>query len=119
MLILGLHTGAHDASACLFSDFEIKAAVSLERLTRRKNAGVIGERPSPDAAIDEVLAIAGAARADVDVVAASRALFPRALFALNGVAALQMGVERLRGREKPLWLVDRMMRKQRTRDPSR
>jgi predicted NodU family carbamoyl transferase len=52
--VLGIHTGAHDASACLFRDFELVAAVSLERLTRRKNSGVDVERPLPDAAIDAV-----------------------------------------------------------------
>ena len=31
MYILGIHTGHHDASACLFRDYELVAAVSLER----------------------------------------------------------------------------------------
>ncbi len=71
-LILGVHSGSHDAAAALFVDYELKAAVSLERLTRNKGDG----SQHPDAAIDEVLAIAGATRREVDVVCYSRALFP-------------------------------------------
>ena len=37
-LILGLHTG-HEASAVLFRDTEVLAAVSNERLSRIKNDG--------------------------------------------------------------------------------
>ncbi len=114
--VLGIHTGAHDASACLFRDFELVAAVSLERLTRRKNSGVDVERPLPDAAIDEALAIGGIGRSEVDAVAASRALFPQALFAMHGLPALVEGLDRLRGGDKPLRLLDRAMRKQRTLD---
>jgi carbamoyltransferase len=119
LYILGLHNGSHDASACLYRDFELIAAVSLERLARQKSAGVNASRPMPDAAIDEVLRTGGISRAEVDVVAASRALFARPLFTLGGVAALGMTIDRLRGREKPLLLVDRMMRKQRTLDPAK
>src|SRR5690606_3060966 len=53
-LILGLHTG-HEASAVLFQGTEVLAAVSNERLSRIKNDG---GRLS-DAAVDEVLRIAG------------------------------------------------------------
>ncbi len=116
MYILGIHTGSHDASACLFRDFELIAAVSLERLTRRKNDGVHAGRPMPDAAIDEVLAVGGVTRAEVDVVAASRALFPASLYTITGLPALALALDRLRGKGKPLLLVDRMMRKQRTLD---
>ena len=71
-LILALHTNFHDASAALFEDYELRAAVQLERLTRHKGDG----RQHPDLAIDEVLAIAGATRRDVDAVALGRMLFP-------------------------------------------
>lgn len=70
-LILAVHTG-HDASAAVFVDYELKAAVQLERLTRNKGDGGFF---FPDACIDEALAIAGAARRDVDVVCFSRANF--------------------------------------------
>jgi carbamoyltransferase len=71
-LILTVHTGIHDAGAALFEDYELRAAVQLERLTRRKGDG----SQYPDLCIDEVLAIAGASRKDVDVVGASRCEFP-------------------------------------------
>src|ERR1700722_8971914 len=71
-LILSAHSGSHDAVAAVFVDYELKAAVQLERLTRRKSDG----REHPDLAIDEVLSIAGATRADVDVVCFSRSEFP-------------------------------------------
>ena len=75
-LILGVHSGPHDAAAALFEDYELKAAVSLERLTRRKGDGL----QHPDLAIDEVLSIAGATRRDVDVVCYSRSLLPTRFF---------------------------------------
>ncbi len=71
-LILGVHSGSHDAAAALFEDYELKAAISLERLTRNKGDGT----RHPDLAIDEVLSIAGAHRRDVDVVCYSRSLLP-------------------------------------------
>jgi carbamoyltransferase len=75
-LILGVHSGSHDAAAALFEDYDLRAAVSLERLTRNKGDGT----RHPDAAIDEVLAIAGATRKDVDVVCYSRSLMPTKYF---------------------------------------
>jgi carbamoyltransferase len=75
-LILGLHPGIHDAAAAVFVDYELKAAVQLERLTRHKGDG----STYPDACIDEVLSIAGATRRDVDAVAVSRAKFPTRYF---------------------------------------
>jgi carbamoyltransferase len=75
-LILGVHSGSHDAAAALFEGYSIKAAVHLERLTRRKSDG----SRHPDLAIDEVLSIAGAARRDVDVVTYSRSMFPTRYF---------------------------------------
>ena len=38
-LILGVHSGAHDAAAAIFEDYLLKAAVHLERLTRLKGDG--------------------------------------------------------------------------------
>ncbi|MGM4963871.1 carbamoyltransferase C-terminal domain-containing protein [Tardiphaga sp. 1201_B9_N1_1] len=75
-LILSVHSGVHDAAVAIFEDYDLKAAIALERLTRRKSDG----STHPDAAIDEVLSIAGATRRDVDVVASSRAMFPKAYF---------------------------------------
>jgi carbamoyltransferase len=71
-LILGIHPGIHDASAALYSDYDLLAAVQLERLTRVKSDG----REFPDTCIDEVLSIAGCTRRDLDVVAISRMAVP-------------------------------------------
>lgn len=60
----------------LFEGYDLKAAVHLERLTRKKGDGT----RHPDAAIDEVLSIVGASRSDVDVVAYSRSLLPTRYF---------------------------------------
>jgi carbamoyltransferase len=38
-LILGVHSGSHDAAAAIFEDYLLKAAVHLERLTRLKGDG--------------------------------------------------------------------------------
>ena len=67
-LILAVHTGIHDAAAALYVDYELAAAVQLERLTPHKGHG----RAYPDLCLDEVLEIAGARRTDVDAVAVSR-----------------------------------------------
>jgi carbamoyltransferase len=75
-VILSVHSGVHDAAAAIFQDYSLKAAVSLERLTRRKGDGSV----HPDAAIDEVLSITGASRRDVDVVTFSRAMFAKKYF---------------------------------------
>ena len=75
-IILGVHSGSHDAAASIFEDYSLKAAVHLERLTRVKGDGT----RHPDRAIDEVLAIAGATRRDVDVVCYSRSLLPTRYF---------------------------------------
>jgi carbamoyltransferase len=71
-LILTVHNGIHDAGAAIFEDYELRAAVQLERLTRNKGDG----RQYPDLCIDEVLGIVGATRKDVDVLGASRCEFP-------------------------------------------
>jgi carbamoyltransferase len=75
-LILTVHTGIHDAAAALFQDYSLRAAVQLERLTRRKGDG----SEYPDRCIDEVLSIAGATRKDVDVIGVSRCEFPTAFY---------------------------------------
>jgi carbamoyltransferase len=70
-LILAVHPGSHDAAAAVLSDYDLKAAVQLERLTRVK-----GDGGCPDLSIDETLRIAGATRRDVDVLAVSRTDYP-------------------------------------------
>ena len=75
-LIVGLHAGYHDASAVVFEDYTLKAAVQLERLTRIK--GDASEFPYR--CIDEVLSIVGAKQSDVGAVAVSRMYFPTEVF---------------------------------------
>ncbi len=70
-LILAVHNGPHDAAAAVLVDYELKAAVQLERLTRVK-----GDGGFPDLSIEEALGIVGATRRDVDVLAVSRAAYP-------------------------------------------
>jgi len=53
-------------------DYDIKAAVQLERLTRYKGDG----RTYPDLCIEELLDMIGATRRDVDVLALTRSDFP-------------------------------------------
>lgn len=96
-LILGVHSGSHDGAAAVFDDYALKAAVSLERLTREKGDG----SRHPDAAIDEVLSIAGATRRDVDIVCYSRSLFPTQYFRGLGAARWLKEQYRTYVRSKP------------------
>jgi carbamoyltransferase len=73
LLILGIHPQFHDSAAALFDGYRLLAAVQTERLTRLKGDG----DGVPLAAIDEVLAIAGVARRDVDAIATTRGVFER------------------------------------------
>src|SRR5690349_8491539 len=108
-LTLGVHAGVHDAAAAVFEDYRLKAAVSLERITRRKGDG----SEHPDKAIDEVLAIAGAGRSDVDAVAYSRMTYPQRYFRnLQGMRWLKMQY-RAYVRGKPnMWLDGELARAQ-------
>ena len=75
MLILGIHDG-HNATAALLKDGEIIAAISEERLTRRKN-----EPGYPVRAVKKVLEITGFIPADIDYVAlASEFLHPKEFY---------------------------------------
>ena len=106
-LILAVHPGVHDAAAALFEDYTLKAAVSLERVTRKKGDGTV----HPDRAIDEVLAIAGHTRRDVDVIAYSRAVFEQSYFThLKGSRWLKIQVRaHLLGKSR-IWIGVEMQR---------
>ncbi len=111
-LILALHSGPHDSVAALFDDYDLKAAVQLERLTRRKGDG--GKHP--DACIDEVLSIAGATRADVDVISMSRTLLDTKYFTrMRGLRRLQDEWLR-RSRGRTLQYMTHEMRRYRSMD---
>ena len=97
MIILGVHPGYHEAAACLFDDYRMVAAVSLERLTRRK---IDGGRV-PDEAIDECLAIAGLQRRDVDAVVLGRGAYPWRYYKhFRGSRLVEGKVRRALGKEK-------------------
>ena len=115
MYILGIHNGHHDASACLFRDYELVAAVSLERLSRKKGDGVTAELEIPAAAIDECLSVASITRADVDMVCASRAHWELQSYRLGGRWWIKQQYYGLVGaRRNPL--MSDLMRKQRAYD---
>src|SRR5215470_13063146 len=102
MLILGIHSGPHDSTACLFEDYRPLAAVSQERLTRRKGDG--GHMPL--AAIDECMAIAGRSRLEVDAIALGRSLFPERYYLHPRAARLTTRpLRRLLGREKQRFML--------------
>ncbi|MCW8861031.1 MAG: hypothetical protein OQJ87_04910 [Rhodospirillales bacterium] len=96
MIILSLHTGYHDGTAALFDDYDLLAAVQLERLTRKKGDG--GGIPEPT--IDEVLGIAGLCRSDIDVVVLSRASFPAHYYHAGTIKRIETSLHRMMGREK-------------------
>jgi carbamoyltransferase len=100
MYLLGIHNSAHDAAACLFRDYQLLAAVSLERLTRKKGAGVCAKQELPIPAIDECLDVAGIGRADVDVVCATRDHWELQSYALRGRLRLKQKVFHLLGRKR-------------------
>ena len=76
MIILGIHAGQHEASATLFEDYRVLAAVQMERLNRIKGAGVLPDEWAWPC-VDEVLSINGLTRGDVDVVALTRSALPQ------------------------------------------
>jgi carbamoyltransferase len=115
MYILGIHNGHHDASACLFRDYELVAAVSLERLTRKKNDGVTPELEIPAAAIDECVAVAGIRRGDIDMVCASRAHWELQSYRLSGRWWIKQQYFGLVG-TRSIPLMSDLMRKQHTLD---
>jgi carbamoyltransferase len=114
MYLLGIHNGVHDASACLFRDYKLIAAVSQERLTRRKNDGVAVTEELPQRAIDECLSVAAITRRDVDVVCSTRSQFEMQSFRLRGRMWARQQYARLAGRER-LYQMTYMMRKQGTK----
>jgi carbamoyltransferase len=99
-LILGI-ASSHDASACVFRDGRLAAAIGEERLTRIKCDG----GRLPQLAIDHVLAAAGATRRDVDVVATIYGHFPERYFRRETTAKeierwLSRAVKRVTGSAK-------------------
>ena len=94
----------------MFCDYQLMAAVSLERLTRKKGAGVCAEQELPIAAIDECLDIAGIRRADIDVVCSTRDHWEFQSYALRGRLRLKQKAFHLL-RQKRLPRMTYMMQK--------
>lgn len=108
MLTLGIHPGYHDASACLFDGYRLVAAVSRERLTRSKGDGR-GDVPLD--CVDEVLAIAGASRDDISLVASTRSALRQSCFThFKGRRAVEGRIREVFGREKLRFLALEMTR---------
>ncbi len=98
MRILAFHAGAHDASAAVFDDYRLVAAVAEERLAREKGWG----NGVPWLAIDEVLRIAGWTRRDVDVIALGIGTFPTRYLRFGLVRDLYYTTRRWLGSERPM-----------------
>lgn len=98
MRILSFHPGCHDASAAAFDDYKLVAAVSEERLTRRKGSG----DGVPWLAIDDVLNVAGWTRKDVEMVVSTRSFFPPRYFRYPAHSDFVYGVRRWLGTDRPL-----------------
>jgi carbamoyltransferase len=97
MLILGIHSGYHDACACLFDGYRMVAAVAQERMTRRKIDG--GRIPTE--AINECLTVAGRQLGEVDAVALGRGAFPWRYYThFTGGRYVEGKVRQLLGKEK-------------------
>jgi len=78
-IVLGI-SSSHDASAALFVDGELVAAIAEERLSRIKCDG----SKMPQLAIDAVLEMAGLTRHDVDIIALTLGMFPETYFRRPG-----------------------------------
>jgi len=96
MRILAFQSGLHDASAAVFEDYRLIAAVQEERLRREKGWG----DDVPWLAIDEVLRIAGWSRWDVDAIATIRGIFPLHYFHFPPWRELYYTARKTLGRER-------------------
>jgi carbamoyltransferase len=96
MRILGFNACRHDASAAVFDDYKLVAAVQEERLARVKGWG----DGVPWLAIDEVLRIAGWNRRDVDAIAMGCGTYSTRYLRFSLLRDLYYTVERRLGREQ-------------------
>ncbi len=109
-VILGL-ASSHDASACVFVDGAVAAAVSQERVTRRKGDGC----RLPLEAMAHALAAAGVERRQIDGVALMHSFFPEKYFRRESLAKevearLARMRRRMRGEERQLNVNDLLRR---------
>lgn len=73
MKILSIYSGLHDSAVALFDEYQVLAAISKERITRKK-----GDQGLSIELIDEVLDIAGINKDQIDVLVLSRDHIPLA-----------------------------------------
>jgi carbamoyltransferase len=109
-IILGL-ASSHDASACVFIDGALAAAISQERITRRKNDGC----RLPLEAMEHALAAARVERRQIDGVALMHGFFPEKYFHRESLAKeieahLVRARRRMRGEERQLNVNDLLKR---------
>jgi len=109
-VILGL-ASSHDASACVFIDGQLAAAVSQERVTRRKNDGC----RLPLEAMQHALEVAGIVRGDIGGVALMHSFYPEKYFRRESLAKevearLVRARRRMRGEERQLNVNDLLKR---------
>lgn len=98
MIIIGVHSGSHDACAAIFDDYRMIGAVALERLSRVK---VEGGRV-PVEAIDECIEIAGVERKDVGALLLGRGVFDARFFRNMPLGwNVERAVRHWAGRDKP------------------
>jgi hypothetical protein len=111
MIVLGIHPGRHDASATLFNEYGVLGAVQLERLDRRKGAGVTGESWAWPC-VDEVLSMNGLSRRDVDVVALTRSAMPQTYYHMMRTPwrRLELSVKPDLLRKRPNRLLSKVMK---------
>ncbi|MDF1589824.1 MAG: carbamoyltransferase N-terminal domain-containing protein [Gammaproteobacteria bacterium] len=108
--ILSIHSGPHDSAAAVFQDYEILAAVQQERLTRKKCAGGF-----PNKAIDEVLAISGFDRKEIDVIVLTRGSYPTSYLNYGWFDRLRFALQRKKGQRRHKSIASQM-RKHHTED---
>jgi len=107
MIILGVYN-SHDACATLFDDYRLIAAVALERPSRVKSDGYRW----PAEAVSECLDQAGLRPAQIQVVALSRAGYPKSYYHDAAFTFGDVG----RGEQRDLFSV---LNRRRLQDPER
>lgn len=107
MIILGVYN-SHDACATLFDDYRLIAAVALERPSRVKSDGYRW----PAEAVAECVAQAGLKPSQIQIVALSRAGYPRSYYRDAAFTFGDIG----KGEHRDLFSV---LNRRRLRDPER
>jgi carbamoyltransferase len=118
-LVLGFSNTGHDATAAVFADGRLVAAIAEERLARIKCLGGM----IPGLAIDEVLRMAGATRRDVTHIGMMCGYFPENYLrhpssSLNAKRAVRRLGRKLRGKAEDVIWTGEVMREAQARGMS-